>query len=221
MLRAWIAVLGLLLAIPTVRAEDIVDVLVRSQMMRADAEAELGADAPDALVIQRSWERLGRTIGTLPRLKVVVGGVYAEGIVGQMVIVGAEVASLPEGERLMMLAHEVGHIRMGHFDQLCSLYKRFIPGEVKPETTNPIKRVLSEEAHAQAHRQEFEADAWGYKVVRRMGYGLDTAISLLTERGVLPDTATHPATRRRIAQLRMLEIEAERNTHLADAAAKP
>ena len=42
-----------------------------------------------------------------------------------------------------------------------------------------------------------------------MGATLDDALSLLMRQPMLSDSATHPATRRRIAQFRMLQADAD------------
>ena len=65
--------------------------------------------------------------------------------------------------------------------------------------------MLGQQAHALSHRHEHEADAYGYALVRSLGFGIDNAFALLTRQGMQHDSATHPGTRRRLAQLRVLE----------------
>ena len=120
-------------------------------------------------------------------------------------VVGEAVGDLPEGERLMLLSHEYGHLVLGHWDRLVGLYRHHIPGEVRPDTTDPVAQALGRDGAELSHRQEFEADAFGFRLAQQLGVGLDEALSLLMRRPAAGDTPTHPATRRRIAQLRMLQ----------------
>ena len=202
-------------------ATDIVDVLVRSNELRQQARTEALADSPRAAVLRASWARLESLglVATMPALRVVQGKLDAEAVMGRTVVASEGLADLPEGERLLVLAHELGHVAMGHWDEQCRLYKRFVPGEVKPETTDPVAQELGGQAHEQAHRHEFAADAYGYRVIRRLGFEPDAAFGLMVRLGAPQDTATHPGTRRRLAQLRMLEADLQRAT--VQAAVEP
>ena len=199
------------------QAEGIVDVLLRSQAVRLARHRDANVESVAAERVRVSFWRL---VGTLAltespepiKLMLVGGPLFAEAVFGgRAVVVSESVGDLPEGERLLMLAHELGHVTLGHWAGLSGLYLQHIPGEVRPETTDPVAGVLGPQAHALSHRQEFEADAFGFTLVRRLGYGVDNAFGLLTRNGVQLDSATHPATRRRLAQLRLL------NTQLDDA----
>ena len=56
--------------------------------------------------------------------------------------------------------------------------------------------------------------------MRSLGFAIDNAFALLTRQGVQHDSATHPGTRRRLAQLRMLEASlAQQTVNPADAQA--
>lgn len=196
-----------------VQAEGIVDVLLRSQAVRL---AQHGAANLESVAVDRVRVSFWRLVGMLPLTEsaqpimlVLVGGpLFAEAVFGgRAVVVSESVGDLPEGERLLLLAHELGHVTLGHWAGLSGLYLQHIPGEVRPETTEPVAGVLGPQAHALSHRQEFEADAFGFMLVRALGYGADNAFGLLTRNGVQLDSATHPATRRRLAQLRMLDTQ--------------
>ena len=202
-------------------ATDIVEVLVNSNELRQKARADAEADSPRAAVLRASWARLeGLGLVTkMPALRVVKGHLDAEAVMGRTVVASEGLAELPEGERLLVLAHELGHVAMGHWDEQCRLYKRFVPGEVKPETTDPVAHELGGQAHEQAHRHEFAADAFGYRVIRRLGFEPDAAFGLMMRLGTPQDTPTHPGTRRRLAQLRLLEGDLQRGT--VQAAVEP
>ena len=195
-----------------VQAEGIADVLQRSQAARL---AQRGAANPHSVAAQRVRHSFSRLIALLApspdepaALLLVAGPLFAEAVFGgRAVVVSESVGDLPEGERLLMLAHELGHVTLGHWAGLSALYQQHIPGDVLPETTDPVAGVLGPQAHALSHRHEFEADAFGFTLVRRLGYGVDNAFGLLSRNGVQLDSATHPATRRRLAQMRLLDTQ--------------
>lgn len=194
--------LGLALAQPAC-AEDIVDVLRRSQQMRLDA-MPLAAEGPKVEILRRSFEQVRRALPeeVVAELRVVGSGTVAETLHGHVVVVHESLADMPEGARLFVLAHELGHVASHHWQQMGAVYRHWIPGEVKPETTDPVAGALGHEASTASHRQEFEADAYAMRVLRTLGRGPQDAFSAFVQQGMLQDTATHPGTRKRIASLR-------------------
>ena len=219
---SWLC-LGLWCVLP-VRAEGIVEVLQRSQQARL-VQRGPAAD-PQGEAAQRVRASLDRLVSLLPAgttvdLALVGGDLFAEANFGhQRVAASQAVGELPEGERLLMLAHELGHLQLGHWGALSGLYLGLIPGEVRPETTEPVAAQLSAQAHVLSHRQEFEADAFGYSLVRQLGFGVDNAVALLTRHGMQPDNATHPGTRRRLAQIRTLDTHLDPAVRYAGEAAE-
>ena len=197
-----LTLLGLALAQPA-RAEDIVDVLRRSQQMRLDA-MPLAAEGPRVETLRRSFEQVRRALpeDVVAELRVVSSGTIAETLHGHVVVAHESLADLPEGARLFVLAHELGHVAGHHWQQMGAVYRHWIPGEVKPETTDPVAGALGREASAASHRQEYEADAYALRVLRSMGRAPQDAFSAFAQQGMLQDTATHPGTRKRIASLR-------------------
>jgi hypothetical protein len=141
-------------------------------------------------------------------LRVVTGSTVAETLDGRVIVANETLADLPEGVRLFVLAHELGHVQQGHWRQVGDLYKRFVPGEVVPQTTEPVAGPLGRAASAQAHRHEFEADAFALQALRALGRPTDDAFAALRHQGVQHDSATHPATRKRLASLRAAEAGA-------------
>ena len=205
-MRWWaVTILGLGL-MSTASAEDIVDVLRRSQQQRLDT-MQPAVDGPRAQTVRRSFETLRRTLEPLPPidLHVITGAVVAETVHGHIIVANESLADLPEGERLFVLAHEIGHVQQQHWRQLGLVYKRWVPGEVTPEKTDPVAVPLSREASAVAHRHEFEADAYALQALRRLGLPPEVASSSLRLMGLQQDTATHPGTRKRLASLRMAQ----------------
>jgi hypothetical protein len=199
-------------AVSSARATDIVDVLERSQQLRLEQRVAAAPDGERTQRVRATFDRLLVKARIAPQsleLRVMQGGVQAEAMLGRMLVVGEAVGDLPEGERLLLLAHELSHLRLGHWQALCTLYRRHIPGEVRPDTTDPVAGALGHDAHELSHRHEYEADAHGFALARPLGATLADALSLLMRQPMLSDSATHPATRRRIAQFRVLQARAE------------
>lgn len=198
---------------PLVHAEDIAQVLQRSQQWRLQQRPAPDLASAASARVRTSFERIQQLDPRAAdvKLQIVGGELFAEAVFGQRTLVVSESAGdLPEGERLLMLAHEVGHLTLGHWGSLSALYRSHIPGEVRPETTDPVAKKLSIDAQALSHRQEFEADGYGFALVRKMGFGLDNAFGLLMRHGLQFDSPTHPGTRRRLAQLRVMDAQATR-----------
>jgi len=193
---------------------DIVQVLERSQTLRMQAYPAADATSERAVRVRVSFERLVNVMGMQRpvELRIVGGGLGAEAMLGHVLVASDSLGDLPEGERLLVLGHELGHIALGHWDEMCALYKSHIPGEVRPETTEPGAQALGTEAHEQAWSHEFAADAYGYRAIHRLGYRMDTVYALMLRAPSPQDTATHPGTRRRVAQLRELDLQFEHST---------
>ena len=185
------------------QANDIIDVLHQSAQRRLDAMT-LAADGPRAQAVRSAFESLRRTMApdAVVELRVVTGPVVAETLDGRVIVANETLADAPEGVRLFVLAHELGHVQQGHWRQVGDLYKRFVPGQVVPQNTDPVAGPLGRAASAQAHRHEFEADAFALRALRALGHSSDEAFAALRHQGMQHDSATHPATRKRLASLR-------------------
>ena len=198
---------ALLMVLPLVgaaRAEDIVDVLRRSQQQRLEAQPVADPDGPRAALLRRSFAALVAAQPGLPPvdLRVIRGPVLAETVHGHVVLANESLADLSEGERCFVLAHELGHVMQRHWLQMALVYQQWIPGEVTPERTDPVAGALGRDASALAHRQEFEADAFAITLLKRAGQDPSIAPQAFMHLGLTQDTATHPGTRKRVASLR-------------------
>jgi Zn-dependent protease with chaperone function len=201
-LAVWVATC----AASAVQANDIIDVLHESAQRRLDA-MPLAPDGPRLQAVRDSFERVRRAVAPelMVELRVVSGSTVAETLDGRVVVANEALADAPEGVRLFVLAHELGHVQQGHWRQVGDLYKRFVPGEVVPETTDGVAGPLGRAASAQAHRHEFEADAFALRALRALGHTPDDAYAALRHQGLQQDSATHPGTRKRLASLRAAE----------------
>lgn len=196
--------LACLAGAPAWCAEDIVDVLRRSQDQRLQAQPPAAADSERAAIVQRSFRTLLQALPSAPsvELRVTRGALLAETLHGHIIVAHESLAEMQESARLFILAHELGHVAMQHWLRTALLYQKWVPGAVTPERTEPVAALLGREASALAHEHEFAADAFAAGLLHRLGYGDDELLAAFRQLGAVHDTATHPGTRRRIASLR-------------------
>lgn len=184
----------------------ITQVLERSQALRLAALSPVPAGDARAQVLQHGFQKVlahaPDAKGVPITLQVVTGAVLAETFHGRLLVVHADLAARPEGERLFVLAHELAHAVHGDWAAVHAVYQRHVPAEVVQQRTDPVAALLGREMSALSHEQELNADAYAMQVLGRMGYGIEVAIATLARHGVQPDTPTHPGTRRRMAGLR-------------------
>jgi Zn-dependent protease with chaperone function len=207
--KLQLAILFWLLAGPA-HAEDIVDVLRRSQQQRLDA-VHRAAESSRSATIHRSFERV-RQAYALDRsveLRVNSDGPLAETLHGHTIIANESLSDMPEGERLFILAHEFGHVAGHHWTELCEVYKRWVPGDVTPQTTDPVAGLLGRDASAMSHRHEHAADVAALDTLGRLGVDPQHALGALLRQGMQHDTATHPGTRKRVGALRAAMAEGQ------------
>lgn len=206
-LAALLAACSLLLAPTAAVAEGILDVLDRSQSLRLAQLSPVDADDARARVLQASFQQVlaaadglaGRTVS----LQVVQGPVVAETFHGRLIVVHADLALRPEGERLFVLAHELGHVAHADWAAVGRVYQRHIPAEVLQSRTDAVAGLLGRDMSALSHEQELGADAYALQLIARLGHGMEAAVAAFTRYGVQKDSATHPGTRKRIVALRL------------------
>jgi hypothetical protein len=188
-------------------AADIGAVLQRSQQRQLDALTAADPASPRARRLRANFELLMRELQPRPaaELRVVAGGIVAETMQGHIVVAHETLGDLPQGEQLFVLAHELGHVVLGHWLQNGRLYRKWVPGAVTPQTTDPVAGRLGSDASALAWRQEFEADAFGVCALLALGRTGQDAVAAFMHLSASPDTVTHPGTQRRVAAMRAID----------------
>jgi Zn-dependent protease with chaperone function len=184
--------------------ENILGVLARSQQARLDHTQAVDPTGPRARTVRSSFETLTRVLGLRypVELRVIEGDIVAETLQGRIVVANESLADLSESERLFVLAHELGHIELRHWEQTQRLYQKWVPGVVSPDQTEPVAALLGREASGLAYRQEFEADAFALHTLRALGGSSQDVVGAFMRMGANHDTATHPGTGKRLAALR-------------------
>jgi Zn-dependent protease with chaperone function len=182
---------------------------VRSQQVRLDAMPLADMAGARAATVRASLDTLVQRLRGLPpvELRVTRGEIVAETLHGRILIANEALADLPEGERLFVLAHELGHVMLEHWAQMGLLYQKWIPGEVVQHKTDAVSQQLGREGSALAQRQEIEADAFGLRTIRALGLSEQDAMNAFMHLGVRNDTATHPGTPKRIAAFRAIDAD--------------
>jgi len=190
------------------RAHDgILEVLAHSQELRLAQLAPADPGGARARIVRASFDTLVQALHPAhpPELRVIRGDIVAETMQGHILIANEALAELGEGERLFVLAHELGHVELQHWDETERLYLKWVPGAVTPEQTDPVAGALGQDASGLAHRQELEADAFALNTLHALGRPWTDGLAAFMRLGVTQDTATHPGTRKRVASLRAAE----------------
>lgn len=192
--------------------ENIAEVLHRSHQMRLQELENADQGSPAAQRLRESFDKvLHATKVDVPvELRVIVGGTVAETLQGYVIVVNESLAERPEGERLFILAHELGHVVQHHWLRMSRLYEKWVPGVVAQAHTDAVAARLGREAVVVAHQNEFQADAYAFGVLLTLGFSNREIPTFLIGMGVQYDTATHPGSRKRIAQLRHLSEDGVR-----------
>lgn len=186
-------------------AEDIESVLQRSHDQRLSALTAAGG-SPKTDAIEASFKAVVEIARpkNAPSLKIVQGAVAPNTSGGRIIVVSESLSELGENERRFVLAHEIGHVEANHWAQLIAVYKKWIPGEVLPATTDPVAKPLGREASVLVHGHEFEADAHAARVMGQLGMTADEMVAVVMKSMTIGDTATHPSARKRVGALRQL-----------------
>lgn len=186
-------------------AVGIAAVLDRSQQQRLDSMPLADLADPNARRVRASFERLLAHLAPSVsiELRVVRGETpVAQTLHGRIVVAGETLGALPEGQRVFVLAHEIGHVVLGHWAQFGRVYQKWVPGAVTREHTDAFAHGLGREASSLSHRHEFEADAYGLRAVRALRLSDSDVMEAFKTLGVRSDTASHPSTRKRLSALR-------------------
>jgi Zn-dependent protease with chaperone function len=188
------------------RGEEIAAVLERSQATRLASFQSPASQDERAGIVRRSFAELAQRLDSrvAVELRVVTGSVVAECLLGHVIVANESLADLQEPVRLFLLAHELGHAVLGHWQQTSRLYSTHMPGQMESARLQPASEEFLFEASRLSQAHELEADAFAYRLLRALGYDFPDMIGALTAFGMQRDTATHPGTGKRIAHLRSL-----------------
>lgn len=197
------------------RAERITEVLERSHQQRLEMLRTQTVTDARYQRLKGDFDELLGWLGTglpattaRPELVVVLSPVLAETLLGHVVVAHAGMATAARQERLFFLAHELAHVALGHWPAMQAMYLNHLPGELSPQAAKSAARGIDFDATVLSHQQEFEADAYALRLLRRHGLGLVAATEALLRFPTIGDSPTHPSTRKRLAHLHIDSPEA-------------
>lgn len=189
------------------RSDTIAEVLERSQKVRLEAFDTVTPDSARAQTVRNSFNTLVRALD-LPEpveLRIIRGDTLAETLQGRVLVANESLADWPESDRLFVLAHELGHVVLGHWSQMGLMFQKWVPGIVTQQETDSVAALLGRDASRLAYGQEYEADAFAAQTMAALGMPSHDAVAVFMRLGAHKDTATHPGTQRRLAALRARE----------------
>lgn len=202
MMKVLISV-ALATAALSAHALDIVDALNRGQQVQLSQCESVAEDAPEVAVLRDSFSKLqdARHADT-PVTLVVAKCSFGIQVLGGKVIVHPAVAHWNEGERLFVLAHELGHIEHGDWHSFTHVHQEAIPADMSDEQVGLTMRRMAPKMRELMYGFEYNADEYALELLSKMGRdalaeGREAIARVPTPSG----SPTHPGTAQRIARL--------------------
>jgi predicted Zn-dependent protease len=188
-------------------SDTIAEVLERSQKVRLEAFDAAAPDSARAQIVRNSFNALVRALDLAEpvELRIIRGDTLAETLQGRVLVANESLADWPEADRMFVLAHELGHIALGHWSQMGLMFQKWVPGTVTQQETDSVAALLARDGSRLAYQQEYEADAFASQTMAAFGMPSQDALGVFMRLGSHKDTATHPGTHRRLAALRARE----------------
>jgi Zn-dependent protease with chaperone function len=127
----------------------------------------------------------------------------ADGFVyqGQTIVLSTRLARLNPQQRFFIIAHELGHLSLGHHGAMRS----FVASIVDQQGDEAKARAqLVSSLSAISHRHELNADAFAVRTMLAAGQDPEQAARIFDSIADDRDNNTHPSARRRAAAIRSL-----------------
>lgn len=201
-MKRFLAAAALVL-VSNVHAFDIVAALNLGQKVALDKCEEVADAADDAAVIQASFERVKAAAGIARPITVRIARCNAMVQVLQGVVVAhPAIANWNEGERLFVLAHELGHVVNGDWHTFTSTFAGLVPAETTDAEAPMALRRAQPHVSSLMHGFEYGADSFALSVLETMGRdGVTDGCAALRKDIPVSTTPTHPGTNLRVAAL--------------------
>lgn len=193
---------SLLLTSPA-RALDVVQALERGQRVQLERCEQLDRDSHEAQVLQAALTKVLQADANAPpvALRVARCDAFVQVLAGD-IVVHPEVATWDEGERLFVLAHELGHIRQAHWQQLTQVLRDTVPVTSTDEQATRLMRHSAPRLQGLLHAFEYDADAYAARLLRAMGRDAQAeAKRAISRQPSVADAPTHPSAPQRLARL--------------------
>jgi len=127
----------------------------------------------------------------------------ADGFVyqGRTVVLSTRLARMNPAQRFFIVAHEMGHVRLGHHGAMRSFVARIV--DQHPDESLARRQLASSLAEI-SYQHEFDADAYAVRAMEQAGLDPEQAARIFDSIGNDKDNATHPSARRRAQAIRTL-----------------
>ena len=118
-------------------------------------------------------------------------------------IVDISLDIMSEVQRAFIIAHEFGHVKLGHINSRLELIQSLVPGQIEDEAVKAAYQwvLLRPEVRQQSYEFEHAADVFAGKVLLSLGYSKSDILLAVRGFRVTPNTPTHPSTTARYMRL--------------------
>jgi hypothetical protein len=162
--------------------------------------------------LQTDLDELLLTTGEQDVALVATPELFARVFPGRVVAVNVALASAPKAQRMLVMAHELGHVVHRDYDRYMAWASRaeqamsVVLEEGAEREFNRQLALLSELQHA----MEYDADEYASRILVRLNLSIRAAVAVLQPFELLGKTASHPAVMDRVARLLRREADEQR-----------
>jgi len=160
-------------------------------------------DTEAARIITESFQAAmaARGAGIAVTLHITHDGLGGESALGNVVLVDDSLAALPEDERVFEIAHELGHIDLGHFERMIALFQQYVGDSTDDHYIARTLNVHADDLSPALQALEYEADAYGQALVSKVPGALDGGIHTFQRNVFRRGDFSHPSPRERMLKL--------------------
>ena len=200
MFKPFFAAAALLFACAA-HANPLVDKLVSQIEASPSGCAAVPARHPQRQVIEADVARFQRAVAVPEGVRFQVMDCEADGFVhlGQTIVLSTRLARMNPQQRFFIIAHEMGHVRLGHHGAMRSFVARIVSDH--PDESQARAQVASGLTPL-SHQHELDADTFAVKAMESVGLEPEQAAWIFDSIGSDKDNATHPSARRRAQAIR-------------------
>jgi Zn-dependent protease with chaperone function len=186
-----------------VHANPLVDKLV-SQIEASPAGCTaVSPRHPQRQVIEADVARFIKAVDVPDSVRFQVLDCEADGFVhqGQTIVLSTRLARMNPQQRFFIIAHEMGHLRLGHHGAMRSFVARIVndhPDELR------ARAHLASGLSQISHQHEFDADAFAVRAMESASLQPEQAAWIFDSIPSDRDNATHPSARRRAQAIRTM-----------------
>jgi Peptidase family M48 len=177
--------------------EEVVDVAIDRQLAGFVARPE------QYPAIQASVSKLLGAMGNPPffQVRVTLGLNGNAAVMKSTILVNAQVEKYPEDVREFLIAHELGHLKLGHLRARRDLVISLLPASMEDHELPSHMRVIFPSIQKQALSQELEADAFALRLLVKGGIATKQQVIDTMNKMVSSPSRVHPPQEARVANL--------------------